>query len=257
MVPTMLYVSRREESLSRGETDTVQAVILAGGLGTRLRPVTHDIPKVLVPIAGRPFLHYVLDMLSENGIKKIILCVGHLGDQVVDNVGNGEDFGCKVEYSFEEELLDTGGAIKNAESLLEDEFLVLNGDTYHPIDHRSLIRFWHERAEGYEGVIVLYENKELIVPNNVRVDDSGNVIEYDKAGLEGNCYVDGGVQIFKKWVFRDIPLNSVVSLEKDIYGRVIDRKRMAAYVSPIRYYDIGTPDGIHTFEEYLKAKREA
>jgi len=83
------------------------------------------------------------------------------------------------------------------------------------------------------------------------------VIEYDKAGLEGNCYVDGGVQIFKKSVIRDIPLNTVVSLEKEIYGRVIGRKRMAAYISPIGYYDIGTPDGIDTFEEYLKAKREA
>ena len=79
----------------------MQAVILAGGLGTRLRPLTHDMPKVLVPIAGRPFLHYVLDMLSENGIQRIVICVGHLGDQVVDSIGNGEDFGCNVEYSFE------------------------------------------------------------------------------------------------------------------------------------------------------------
>jgi NDP-sugar pyrophosphorylase family protein len=235
----------------------MQAVILAGGLGTRLRPLTHDIPKVLVPIAGRPFLHYVLDMLSDNEIRRIIVCVGYLGDQVVASAGNGEDFGCDLEYSFEEKLLDTAGAIKNAENLLDDEFLVLNGDTCHPIDYQGLIRFWRARADKHEGLIVLYENEEMIVPNNVRVDDAGEVIEYDKAGLEGNCYVDGGVQIFRKSVFRDLASHTPVSLEKDVYERIIGRKGLLAYVSPIRYYDIGTPDGIHVFEEYLKAKREA
>jgi len=235
----------------------MQAVILAGGLGTRLRPLTYDVPKPLVPIAGRPFLHYVLDMLSEDGITDIVVCVGHLGGQVVESIGDGKNFGCNVRYSFERELLDTGGAIKNAEGFLDDEFLVLNGDTCHPIDYQSLIRFWNERREGYEGLIVLYENKHLIVPNNVRVDDNGNVVEYDKAGLEGHCHVDSGVQIFKKSVLKEIPFNAPASLEKDIYSKVIGRKRMLAYISPIEYYDIGTPEGMRMFEEYLKAKREA
>ncbi len=235
----------------------MQAVILAGGLGTRLRPLTHEVPKVLVPVCERPFLHYILDMLSENGITDIILCVGHLGDQVVESVRDGGSFGCNIRYSIEKELLDTGGAIKNAEELLDEEFLMLNGDTFHPIDYRALIEFWNERKENYDGLIVLYENRELIVPNNVRVDEKGNVVEYNCEGLDGNYYVDSGIQICKKSVFRDIPSGTRVSLEKEVYGKVIEHRRMLSYVSDIRYYDIGTPERIQMFEEYLKSRQEA
>ena len=235
----------------------MQAVILAGGLGTRLRPLTHEIPKVLVPVCERPFLHYILDMLSENSITDIVLCVGHLQDQVVESVSDGDRFGCNIKYSIEKELLDTGGAIKNAEELLDEEFLVLNGDTFHPIDYRALLEFWNKRKENYDGLIVLYENRELIVPNNIRVDEQGNVVEYSCEGFDGNCHVDSGVQIFKKSVFRDIPSGTRVSLEKNIYSKVIEHERMLSYVSSIRYYDIGTSERIQLFEEYLKSRQEA
>ena len=235
----------------------MQAVILAGGLGTRLRPLTYDIPKPLIPVGGRPFLHYLLDMLAENGIADIVLCVGHLGDKVVESVHDGQRFGCRIKYSFEKELLGTGGAIKNAENVLDDEFIVLNGDTCHPIDYRDLVKFWHDRKEGHEGLIVLYENRDLIVDNNVRVDDGGNVVEYNKAGVIGNGYVDGGVQVFRKSVFKDMPTNTPISLEKEIYCKIINAGEMLAYITPVRYYDIGTPERIRVFEDYLDSVRKA
>jgi mannose-1-phosphate guanylyltransferase len=234
----------------------MQAVILAGGLGTRLRPLTYEIPKSLVPISGRPFLHYVLEMLAGNGVTDIVICTGHLGQQIVDSVGDGSRLGCSVRYSVEKELLDTGGAIKNAEAMLDDEFLVLNGDTCHPIDYRDLLGFWRDRGSGHDALIVLYENRDSIVPNNARVDEQGNVAEYSKDGVKGTGYVDGGVQIFRKSVFRDVPAKTRVSLEKDIYGRIIEAGKMLAYTTGVRYYDIGTQDRIMIFEEYLRSVKQ-
>jgi len=232
----------------------MQAVILAGGLGTRLRPLTYEIPKVLVPISGKPFLHYVLTLLAKNNITEIVVCAGHLGDQIEKSVGNGQQFGCNIEYSFEKELLDTGGAVKNAEKLLDDEFLVLNGDTYHPLNYHELIDYWNSRKERYDALIVGYENKDSIVPNNMRVDKNGSVEEYIKKEIvAGNC-VDSGIQIFKKKVFKDVPSNTRISLEKAIFVSIIRQKRMLSYVTDIRYYDMGTPERIKVFEKYLGTK---
>ncbi len=229
----------------------MQAVILAGGLGTRLRPLTYEIPKVLVPVSGKPFLHYILGMLSGNGVSDVVICVGHLGDRIVESVRDGREFGCDVKYSFERELLDTGGAIKNAGELLQDEFLVLNGDTYHPIDYAELETFWDERKGSSDGLVVLYENTELIVPNNVTIDDHWTVLAYDKNGAEGSSYVDSGVQVFKRSVFEDVPEGTRVSLENDIYVRLVRERRLVSYVSELRYYDIGTLERVKLFEEYL------
>ena len=233
----------------------IQAVILAGGLGTRLRPLTYEIPKVLVPISGKPFLSYLILMLAENGIDDIVICAGHLGEQIVTSVGDGGELGCKIRYSFEKELLDTGGAIKNALSLLDDEFLVLNGDTYHPIDYKKLVEFWHNRKAGYDCLIVGYENKDLIVPNNIRADKAGTVEEYSKKELADGCCVDSGVQLFKKNVFNELPPNKRISLEKDVFVSIIRRGKMLSYITGIRYYDIGTVERIKAFEKYLQARK--
>lgn len=233
----------------------IQAVILAGGLGTRLRPLTYDIPKVLVPVSGKPFLHYLISMVVGNGIKDIVICAGHLGEHIVESVGEGSKFGCEIEYSFEKELLDTGGAIRNAIDFLDDEFLVLNGDTYHPINYKNLIEFWNSRKKDFDALIVGYENKEMIVPNNMRIDEKSVIHEYSKKAVIGGSCVDSGVQIFKKYVFDNIPVNKRVSLENDIFTSIIERGKMLSYITDVRYYDIGTPERIKIFENYLISKK--
>ena len=119
----------------------MQVVILAGGLGKRLRPVTEQIPKVMVTVNGKPFLQHVLELLKSQEITDIVLCIGYLGEQVKACFGKGESLGLVIKYSEEKgKLLGTGGALKQTQDLLEDYFLVLNGDTYLPIDYNELER---------------------------------------------------------------------------------------------------------------------
>src|SRR5208282_6436393 len=117
-----------------------QAVILAGGLGTRMRPITETIPKPMIAVAGEPFLHHQLSLLRSFGIRRVLLLVAYLGDQIENYFGDGTSLGLQLGYSYESAPLGTGGALKNAEALLDDEFVVLNGDTYLAIDYAALIR---------------------------------------------------------------------------------------------------------------------
>ena len=137
----------------------MQAVILAGGMGTRLRPVTEQIPKVMVPVNGKPFLLHLLELLRNQGIDDVVLCIGYLGEQVRDFFGNGESLGIRIQYSQEEErLLGTGGALKQAQSLLDDCFFVINGDVYLPVDYTELERASLQR--GKKAFMVVYDNRE-------------------------------------------------------------------------------------------------
>jgi mannose-1-phosphate guanylyltransferase len=228
-----------------------QALILAGGLGTRLRPVTEKIPKVLMPVGERFFLHHLLTMLAASGVRDVLLLIGHLGEQVVEAVGDGARYGCRIAYSIEPELLGTGGAIKHAAAQVADEFFVLNGDTYLPLDYRALEQRWEERRAGLEGLLVVYDNHERVAPGNVRLDDGELVAEYRKdAGAEGG-YVDAGVQVFKKTILDMIPDRGVVSLEQEVFPKLIAGRRLGAYATSTRYYDIGTPERLAAFERYI------
>ena len=119
----------------------MQAVILAGGKGTRLSPITDTIPKPMAMVNNRPFLEYMLLMLKRNSFKKILLCVGYLGEKIEAYFGDGNRLGIVIKYSYEKELLGTAGALKLAENILEEEFLVLYGDSYLDIDYRAFIAF--------------------------------------------------------------------------------------------------------------------
>jgi len=153
----------------------MQVVILAGGLGTRLRPLTYKIPKAMVPIKGKPFLEHQLKILKNNGLNDILICIGYLGEEVKKYFGNGEKWGLNIEYSFEREPLDTGGAIKNAEDRLENEFLALYGDTFLDINYKDLISYSRKKAKL--GTIVVFKNKPKIFKNNIEINDKKEVIE--------------------------------------------------------------------------------
>jgi mannose-1-phosphate guanylyltransferase len=232
-----------------------QAVILAGGLGTRLRPVTETIPKSLMPVGKQFFLHYLLDLLAGNGVQDVLLLVGHLHEQVVDAVGTGERYGCRIEYSVEAELLGTGGAVKNAEAKVQDEFFVLNGDTYLPVDYLGVEAYWEERRRELDGLLVVYDNSEPVAPGNVWLADDELVGEYRKhADREGGT-VDAGVQVFKKTILDMIPAGPPASLEELVFPKLIAQQRLGAYTTSTRYYDIGTPERVAAFERYIEQSR--
>ncbi|MBN1916907.1 MAG: nucleotidyltransferase family protein [Verrucomicrobia bacterium] len=234
---------------------TRQAVILAGGLGTRLRPVTETIPKPLMPVGDRFFLHYMLKMLVTNGVEDILLLVGHLHERVMEAVGDGTAYGCRIDYSVERELLGTGGAIKNAEAKVRDEFFVLNGDTYLPVDYRAVEAAWEARRNECDCLLVVYDNSEPVAPGNVRVGDDGVVQEYSKHAVPtsgGAGYVDAGVQLFKRRILDLMPPGEVVSLEETVFTKLVSERRLGAYTTSTRYYDIGTPERLVAFERYIR-----
>src|SRR5580700_2704060 len=152
--------------------------ILAGGLATRLRPLTETIPKSLVEINGQPFLWHQLRLLRESGIGRVVLCVSHLGEQVRDSVGDGHDFGLHIDYSFDGPiLLGTAGALKRALPLLGEAFFVLYGDSYLPIDLGAVEAAF--RASGKTGLMTVYPNHGQWDSSNVEFVDS-EIVTYNK-----------------------------------------------------------------------------
>lgn len=228
----------------------MQAVIIAGGLGTRLRPVTLQTPKPMVEVNGRPFIEHQILLLKRNGVKDFILCVGYLAERFVEHFGDGKKLGVNIDYSIEEEPLGTGGALKNAEDKIEDDFLSVNGDTYLPIDYRRLVGFYRKRKR--KGVVVLYDNRKKIAENNISLGVDGLVSGYNKNSGAGMNYVDAGVCVFNKSVLSLIPAGRKVSLELEIFPRLIGQRELVGYVTGRRFYDMGTPDRLREIEEILK-----
>ena len=228
----------------------MQCVFLAGGLATRLRPLTYKIPKFLVPINGRPFLHYQLELVKSYGISNILILTGYLGKQIEDYLGDGSKLGLGISYSYEENPLGTGGALKKAETMLEDAFLVINGDTYLDFDYKGLIDYFYTQAKI--GVLTVYPNSEKIAPNNVKINAANLVIAYSKKSNAAMNCVDGGVMVLKKEITNFIEAGKKVSLEENIFSKLIENKELSAYPVNQRFYDMGTFEGLKLLEEILK-----
>ncbi|MEE8369835.1 MAG: sugar phosphate nucleotidyltransferase, partial [Dehalococcoidia bacterium] len=202
----------------------MQLVILAGGLGSRLRPLTQQVPKCLVPVNGRPFLEYQLELLSRRGVRDIVLCVGHLGEAVLERIGSGHHLGVNVVYSWERDgLLGTAGALKNAAPLLAPEFFVTYGDSYLLLNYREIMnRFRQSEALGMMVVLRNYDRQER---SNVVVRD-GRVRAYDKTThLPGMIYINEGLSVLRRHALHLIPNGEPISQE-EFYGALIARREL-------------------------------
>lgn len=230
--------------------NNMQTVILAGGRGTRLSPVTNMIPKPLAMVNNKPFLEYLLLMLKRNSLKEILLCVGYLGDKIEAYFGDGSRLGIEIKYSCEKEPLGTAGALKLAENLLEEEFLVLYGDSYLDMDYSAFIVFFENQKTT--GSIVIYDNTkgDSDVKNNIAIKD-GLITGYDK-NKEDSClkYVEAGASIFRRKLLSLIPENRFVSLENEIFPILIKNKELTGYKSKTRFYDIGTLGRLDYFKGF-------
>jgi NDP-sugar pyrophosphorylase family protein len=235
-----------------------QAVILAGGLGTRMRPITETIPKPMIAVAGKPFLQHQLELLSAARISQALLLVGYLGEQIQQCFGDGAKLGIRISYSFESSPLGTGGALKNAESQLQDDFILVNGDTYLAIAYGALLRKFAE--VNYAALIVTYKKPENAsqdvpanqVPNNLAVGTDGVVTAYQKRDPEGMNHIDAGVIVLKKEMLARLPADQVCSLEEETYPRLIAEREMRAWVTSEPFYDMGSPAGLAALEEKLR-----
>ena len=230
------------------DISNIPVAILAGGLATRLRPITEKIPKSLVPVAGEPFLAHQLKLLHARGIRRAVLCVGHLGEMIERDFG-GEKFGVKLDYSFDgDKLLGTGGAIKRALPKLGDEFFILYGDSYLPMDYAPVADFFHR--SGKAGLMTVYRNEGRYDASNVVFRD-GEIVVYDKKLKSPEMkHIDYGLSLFKASVFEAFPADEKFDLA-DVMQKLVREKQLAGYEVPERFYEMGSPAGLAELETLL------
>jgi len=227
----------------------MQAAILAGGMGTRLRPLTDKVPKTMVKVRGRPFLEHQIRLLKAGGVGEFVLCVGYRADQVTDHFGDGSKWGVRVRYSYDgPSLLGAAGALKRAEGLLRDRFFVTYGDAYLRVDYRAMMEAFV--ASGRLGMMAVYHNRNRHGSSDLVVKD-GAVVRYDKgAGGRGLEWINFGVSALRKAALESVP-EGVEFGEEEFYGGLIRRGELAAFPVRRRFYEIGTPAALKEFERFL------
>jgi NDP-sugar pyrophosphorylase family protein len=224
-------------------------VLLAGGLATRLRPITEKIPKALVEVAGRPFIEWQLEELARQGIDQVVLCTGYLGDQIQAVVGNGERLGLAVRYSPDGPvLLGTGGAVRQALPMLGERFFVLYGDSFLPIDYAAVEQAFSE--SGYPALMTVLHNNDRWDKSNVHFE-KGRLLRYDKQNPTSEMqYIDYGlgvltVDVLNKYA-ADVPFDLA-----EIYRDVSLEGRLAGFEVHERFYEIGSHQGLRETESYF------
>jgi NDP-sugar pyrophosphorylase family protein len=230
----------------------IPVAILAGGLATRLRPVTEHIPKSLVSVAGKPFLARQLELLRSRGIRRAVLCVGHLGEMIQREFGN-EAFGIQLDYAFDgPQLLGTGGAIKRALPLLGADFFVLYGDSYLPIDYRPVANFF--RASGKLGCMTVYRNDGRYDTSNV-VFAENQITVYDKMNRAPEMrYIDYGLSLFKAAAFDSFPGDKPFDLA-EVMSQLVRSGQLAGFEVHERFYEVGSPSGLAELEKFFASTR--
>jgi NDP-sugar pyrophosphorylase family protein len=232
----------------------IPVALLAGGIATRLRPVTQSIPKCLVPVAGRPFIDHQLDLLKRAGIRRIVLCLGHLGQSVQAHVGDGIRLGMDVRYSFDgEKLLGTGGALRRALPLLGELFWVMYGDSYMDIDYRAILTAFDAHPQAL-GLMTVLRNNGRWDRSNVLFQD-GRLVRYDKRTPTPDMqHIDYGVALLRRPALDRIS-DGPADLA-DLYSSLVADGRMIGYEVTTRFYEIGTPASLAEADEHLSQKAE-
>jgi mannose-1-phosphate guanylyltransferase len=225
-----------------------KAVILAGGEGTRLRPLTNNIPKAMVPVLNRPFLEHVVKYLKRHGIGEIILAVGKSHRKIEDTFADGAQLGVKIIYSVEEFALGTAGAVKNAGRFLDDSFVVLNGDVFTDVDLNAMIQWHKENAAMVTIALTPVDNPTVY--GIVETDNRGRVKGFvEKPGWDRvtTNMVNAGIYVVEPGTLEYIVADSYSMFERDVFPMLIARGcPVYGYPSQGYWIDIGTP------QNYLK-----
>lgn len=225
-------------------------LIIAGGVGTRLYPVTKTIPKAMIELAGKPFIAHQLSMLKTNGVTRVVICAGYLGEQLKDYVKDGSDFGIKVDFSFDgEKLLGTAGVIKKALPALEESFAVMYGDSYLTEDLKPVSDAFF--LSGKKGLMTVFKNDGQWDTSNVVYAD-GKIVEYNKKSIVPEMkYIDYGVSFFRKETFGGIGENQIYDLA-DLFRMLIKENQLAGYEVKQRFFEIGSFKGLEETRRYLE-----
>ncbi len=227
----------------------IPVAILAGGLATRLRPLTETIPKSLIEVAGEPFISHQLRLLQKVGIRRVVICVGHLGEMIEQVVGIGEAWGLAVSYSSDaDKLLGTGGAIKKALPALGERFFILYGDSYLDSDFSTVERA--HSASGKQGLMTVVRNDDQWDRSNVLYRD-GKIVSYDKAHRTADMHhIDWGLGVLCAQALDAYPEAEAFDLAR-VYRELLNIDQLAGFEVNRRFYEIGSPEGIRETEEYI------
>jgi D-glycero-alpha-D-manno-heptose 1-phosphate guanylyltransferase len=225
--------------------DDITAVVLAGGLGTRLRSEVADRPKVLAEVAGQPFIERIFAQLEDFGVTKVVLCVGYMADKIEELYGTSYG-SLSISYSHENTLLGTAGAVRFALKSVHTAYaLVLNGDSFCSFDLNAFEDYVAER--NAHAAVLLTQVDDTGRYGSVVVNELGAITSFiEKSGAAGAGLINAGVYLIKRSVIAEIPVGRVLSLEKDIFPSWIGRGFYGFAASSRLFIDIGTPQSFHT-----------
>ncbi len=228
---------------------SLPVAILAGGLATRLGPMTERSPKVLLDVAGQPFAVHQIELLRRQGSTEIVFCVGHLGEQVEQALGDGRRWGVQLRYVFDgPTLLGTGGALRQALPLLGEAFFVMYGDSYLTCDYGAVEQAF--RASGQLGLMTVVRNDDAWDRSNV-VYAGGRIVRYDKRSRTPDMqYIDYGLGVLRAQAFDAYPPNRPLDLAT-VYQDLLAADQLAGFEVFERFYEIGSPDGLAETRQYL------
>jgi NDP-sugar pyrophosphorylase family protein len=226
-------------------------LILAGGLGTRLRSALPDLPKPMAPVHGRPFLEYLLADLTAAGIQHVVFCVGHKAAAIEEHFGSGAGIGVQIEYSRERELLDTAGAVKLAEPLLRSEHaLLLNGDCYNAVDFPAFVA-QHQNSLAAMTMLATQVAERGRFGSLVLGDDDRVLQFVEKGASTGAGFINSGYYVFKREVLDLVPAGQRCSLEKDVFPHLMQKGKLYAFRNHGDFIDIGLPEEWRRAEKVL------
>ena len=229
----------------------MQAVVLAGGLATRMRPHTLTVPKSMLPVAGRPFVDWQLERLVADGLRDVVMCVAHLGDQIRAHVGDGSALGARVAWSEEgPTLLGTAGALRAALPLLEESFLVTYGDSYLSFDYAEPLRVLAANHDC-DGVMAIFKNEGRWDTSNV-ITDGEWVLRYEKNTKDPAFdHIDYGATALRREVIARLPAGKAAALDAQ-QRDLAARKRLRASLARERFFEIGSPEGLAELDRHLR-----
>lgn len=224
-----------------------------------MRPLTETVPKSMLEVAGRPFVDWQLERLAACGVRDVVMCIAHLGEQIRDHVGDGTRHGVRVTWSVEGDgsagaLLGTAGAIRAALPHLAPRFLVTYGDSYLPFDYRAPLAAL-ERADDCDGVMAIYRNAGAWDVSNVATDGTW-VVRYEKAARDRALdHIDYGATALRRAVIEALPAGRRVGLD-EIQRELAARRRLRAVIAHERFFEIGSPEGLADLDRHLQPRRE-
>ncbi|MBN1886774.1 MAG: nucleotidyltransferase family protein [Thermoflexales bacterium] len=233
----------------------MQALILAGGLGTRLRALVSDRPKPLAEVEGKPFLAYLLEQLRAAGFCELVLCVGYKAGQIQAYFGDGSAWGVHIDYAVETQRLGTAGAIKNAARFVDGPFLALNGDSYLELNFQDMVNYHRRRRAANPrllGSLAAVSVDDASAYGTLELDEAKCIVRFREKEAGGSGWINGGVYVLEPEILDLIPPGQAVSIEKEIFPQALEQGyALLAYPVAGFFVDIGTPEGYRRFQNMV------